>query len=117
MEIENFTPYQHGMFYENFMKRAFKGSKTTTQEMRGSTIENIYRLKENISSDKDYDFYYDQFDKVQEHIIKALNYYLSKQKMTEEQKFELRLQIIKIKKSMSPGDLMKIIYDCLELTN
>lgn len=113
----DFSPYQHGSFYEIFMCRAFKTYDNSKSGMHGSTMENFMRVE---NGDNSWVKYHGSFEKqlvhLQKYMNNALDKYVKMKKLPEATIRMLSTYKAEVTRATSSEELMRIVYQTLELT-
>ena len=115
--MSNIEAYKHGSFYEIFMHRAFKTIDNTKPGMHGSVIQNLIEAENGEAILIDYlGSFEKQFEQVKKHMHRAMDVYITKNQLPLIAIDSLRNLNVEIDNADSSADLMKIVYETLELT-
>jgi hypothetical protein len=117
MDNENFSPYQHGSFYEIFMLRAFRSSDNSKPGMHGSTMEYLMRVE---NGDNSWVKYHGslskQLAKLQQYMTKALDKYMLMKKLPSPTIRILSTYKTDVANATYSEELMRIVYYTLDIT-
>ena len=112
----DYSPYQHGSFYEIFMCRAFKTHDNSKSGMHGSTMENFMRVE---NGDNSWVKYHGSFNKqlaqIQKYMNNALDKYVKMKKFPEPAIRILSTYKSDVSRATSSEELMRVVYHTLEL--
>lgn len=112
-----YSPYQHGSFYEIFMCRAFKTHDNSKPGMHGSTMENFMRVENGDNSwVKYHGSFSKQLAKLQQYMTKALDKYMQMKKLPASTIRILSTYKTDVANATSSEELMRIVYYTLDIT-
>lgn len=112
-----FSPYQHGSFYEIFMCRAFKTLDNSKPGMHGSTMENFMRVENGDNTWVKYHGSYEkQLSQIQKHMTRALDKYMLMTKLPAPTIRILSTYKTDVTNATSSEELMRIVYYTLDMT-
>lgn len=115
--MSNIEAYKHGSFYEIFMHKAFRTKDSTKPGMHGSAMQNLIEAENGEAILIDFlGSFEKQFRQVKKYMQGAIDKYLLIKKIPKENIETLQILKAAIDRAHSSDDLMKIVYETLDLT-